>query len=202
MPVSISTVKLGKVPASVMDTRQVDLVAGHADVLQVGARNMQNYALLAELGRVRRPVLLKRGLSATVEELLLAAEHVMARGNPDVMLCERGIRTFESTTRFTLDLSAIPVLRRETHLPVIVDPSHAAGDAQLVPALACAAIAAGADGLMIEVHAEPARARSDRDQALSGDAFERLMADVARFAMCAGRGAPRAPGACRAEAVA
>ena len=174
----------------VVDTRQVDLVAGHADVLQVGARNMQNYALLAELGRVGRPVLLKRGLASTIPEFLLAAEHLMARGNRDVILCERGIRTFEASTRFTLDVSAIPVLRRETHLPVIVDPSHAAGDAALVPALAFAAIAAGADGLMVEVHAAPERAQSDREQALTLPAFEDLMRSSARFAAAAGRCLP------------
>ena len=171
----------------VLDPRQVELVAAHADVLQVGARNMQNYALLAELGRIGRPVLLKRGFASTIGEFLLAAEHVMARGNRDIILCERGMRTFESATRFTLDISAIPVLRRETHLPVIVDPSHAAGDAALVPALALAAIAAGADGLIVEVHARPEVARSDRAQALSLDAFDCLMRDAARFATAAGR---------------
>ena len=175
------------VVTEVMDPRQVELVAAHADVLQVGARNMQNYALLAELGRVGRPVLLKRGFASTIPELLLAAEHIMARGNRDVILCERGMRTFEQSTRFTLDVSAIPVLRRETHLPVIVDPSHAAGDAALVPALAFAAIAAGADGLIVEVHARPELARSDRAQALTPAAFDQLMRGVARFAAAAGR---------------
>src|SRR5207237_2458238 len=140
--------------------------AEHADVLQVGARNMQNFPLLAEVGRVRRPVLLKRGLSATVTELLLAAEYVLARGNRDVILCERGIRTFETATRNTLDISAIPVLKAETHLPVIVDPSHAGGRASLVAPLAFAAIAAGADGLIIEVHPCPEKAMSDGDQSL------------------------------------
>src|SRR6478736_7573452 len=140
------------VVTEVMDTRQVDLVAEHADMMQVGARNMLNFALLAELGRVRRPVLLKRGLSATVKELLMAAEYIMANGNHDVVLCERGIRTYETATRNTLDVAAIPVLKRESHLPVIVDPSHAGGDADLVAPLAFAAIAAGADGLIIEVH--------------------------------------------------
>src|SRR5690606_25375567 len=139
------------VVTEVMDTRHVDLVASYADVLQVGARNMQNFPLLSELGRAGKPVLLKRGLSATLSELLMAAEYVMAQGNGSVILCERGIRTYETATRNTLDVSAIPVLKRETHLPVIVDPSHAAGRAELVQPLALAAIAAGADGLLVEV---------------------------------------------------
>ncbi len=134
------------VVTEVLDTRDVDLVAEHADMLQVGARNMQNFALLAELGRVQRPVLLKRGLSATITELLMAAEYIMAHGNSQVVLCERGIRTFERATRNTLDISAVPVLQRETHLPVIVDPSHAGGDAALVAPLSFAALAAGAAG--------------------------------------------------------
>ena len=175
----------------VMDTRQVELVAEHADVLQVGARNMQNFALLSELGRIRRPVLLKRGLSATVEELLMAAEYIMSQGNRDVVLCERGIRTFETATRNTLDVGAIAVLRRETHLPVVVDPSHAAGRAELVAPLAFAAVAAGADGLMVEVHPDPATALSDGDQSLDPGAFETLMAGVRAFAEAAGRVAPR-----------
>lgn len=169
------------VVTEVMDTRQVDLVAEHADVLQVGARNMQNFSLLAELGRIRRPVLLKRGLSCTVQELLMAAEYIMSQGNSDVILCERGIRTFETATRNTLDLGAIPVLRRETHLPVVVDPSHAAGRADLVAPLAFAAVAAGADGLMIEVHPDPVAARSDGDQSLDLDAFDQLMHGVRAF---------------------
>jgi 3-deoxy-7-phosphoheptulonate synthase len=136
----------------VMDTRQVEQVGEHADMLQIGARNMQNFALLSEVGRIQRPVLLKRGLSATIKELLMAAEYIMAQGNRDVILCERGIRTYETATRNTLDVAAIPVLKRETHLPVIVDPSHAGGRADLVAPLAFAAIAAGADGLIVEVH--------------------------------------------------
>jgi 3-deoxy-7-phosphoheptulonate synthase len=177
----------------VMDTRQVDLVAGYADVLQIGARNMQNFSLLAEVGRVRRPVLLKRGLSATLEELLMAAEHIMARGNSEIVLCERGIRTFETATRNTLDLSAIPVLKRETHLPVLVDPSHAAGRADMVAPLAFGAVAAGADGLIVEVHPTPATARSDGAQSLEPAAFERMMRQLALFAHAAGRslGQPR-----------
>jgi 3-deoxy-7-phosphoheptulonate synthase len=175
------------VVTEVMDTRQVDLVAEHADMLQVGARNMQNFALLAELGRVRRPVLLKRGLSATVKELLMAAEYIMANGNHDVVLCERGIRTYETATRNTLDIAAIPVLKRESHLPVIVDPSHAGGDAALVAPLAFAAIAAGADGLIVEVHPDPERALSDGDQSLAPPAFEDLMHRLGAFAVAAGR---------------
>jgi 3-deoxy-7-phosphoheptulonate synthase len=171
----------------VMDTRQVDLVAEHADMLQVGARNMQNFALLAELGHVRRPILLKRGLSATIKELLMAAEYIMANGNHDIVLCERGIRTYETATRNTLDIAAIPVLKRETHLPVIVDPSHAGGDASLVAPLAFAAIAAGADGLIIEVHPDPENALSDGDQSLAPPAFATMMQQLEAFAAAAGR---------------
>ncbi len=175
------------VVTEVMDTRQVDLVAEHADMLQVGARNMQNFALLAELGRVRRPILLKRGLSATIKELLMAAEYVMANGNHDVVLCERGIRTYETATRNTLDVAAIPVLKRESHLPVIVDPSHAGGDAALVAPLAFAAIAAGADGLIVEVHPDPEHALSDGDQSLAPPAFAEMMRSLDAFASAAGR---------------
>ena len=175
------------VVTEVMDTRQVDIVAEHADVLQVGARNMQNFALLAEVGRTHRPVLLKRGLSATVQELLMAAEYVLAAGNPNVVLCERGIRTFETATRFTFDVAAIPVLKEETHLPVIVDPSHAAGRAALVAPLAAAALAVGADGLIVEVHPAPEQARSDGDQSLSLPAFDALMRHLAPVAAAAGR---------------
>ncbi len=175
------------VVTEVMDTRQVELVARYADLLQVGARNMQNFALLSELGRAGRPVLLKRGLSATVNELLMAAEYIMVEGNRDVILCERGIRTFETATRNTLDVAAIPVLKRETHLPVIVDPSHAAGRADLVAPLAIAAVAAGADGLIVEVHPCPGRALSDGDQSLAPDAFVDLMRRLRPFAEAAGR---------------
>ena len=181
------------VVTEVLDPRQVELVAEHADVLQVGARNMQNFSLLSEVGRVRRPVLLKRGLSATLRELLMAAEYIMAQGNRDVILCERGIRTFETATRNTLDVGAIPVLKAETHLPVVVDPSHAAGRADLVAPLAFAAVAAGADGLIVEVHPDPATARSDGDQSLDLDAFDALMGDLAPFAAAAGRTTPGAP---------
>jgi len=173
-----------------MDTRQVEKVAEHADVLQVGARNMQNFSLLSEVGRVQRPVLLKRGMSATIKELLMAAEYVMAQGNRDVILCERGIRTFETATRNTFDIAAVPVLKSETHLPVIVDPSHAAGRADLVAPLAFAAIAAGADGLIVEVHPCPEQALSDGDQSLTPDAFSVLMQQLRAFATAAGRTMP------------
>jgi 3-deoxy-7-phosphoheptulonate synthase len=176
------------VVTEVLDTRHVDLVAGYADVMQVGARNMQNFALLSELGRIQRPVLLKRGLSATLTELLMAAEYIMAHGNKDVVLCERGIRTFDQTmTRNTLDVAAIPVLKRETHLPVIVDPSHAAGRADLVAPLAFAGIAAGADGLIVEVHSKPEDALSDGDQSLTPRHFDDLMRSLNAFALASGR---------------
>jgi 3-deoxy-7-phosphoheptulonate synthase len=171
----------------VMDTRHVELIAEHADMLQIGARNMQNFALLSEVGRIQRPVLLKRGLSATVRELLMAAEYIMAQGNRDVILCERGIRTFETATRNTLDVAAIPVLKAETHLPVIVDPSHAGGRPELVAPLAFAAIAAGADGLIIEVHPCPEQALSDGDQSLDPAGFALLMERLRPFAAAAGR---------------
>jgi 3-deoxy-7-phosphoheptulonate synthase len=179
------------VVTEVMDTRQVELVAEHTDMLQVGARNMQNFALLAEVGRTQRPVLLKRGLSATIRELLMAAEYIMVQGNHDVVLCERGIRTFETATRNTLDVSAIPVLQSETHLPVIVDPSHAGGRIDLVAPLAFAAVAAGADGLIIEVHPCPEEALSDGDQSLTIEAFGALMQRLRAFAHAAGRTMPR-----------
>jgi 3-deoxy-7-phosphoheptulonate synthase len=175
------------VVSEVVDPRQVERMAEVVDVLQVGARNMQNYALLAEVGASGVPVLLKRGLSATLRELLLAAEHVRVRGNERVILCERGIRTFETATRNTLDVSAVPVLKEETHLPVIVDPSHAGGRAALVTPLALAAVAAGADGLLVEVHPDPATALSDGDQSLPFDAFAELMRRLAPVAAAVGR---------------
>lgn len=178
------------VVTEVMDTRQVEVVGEYADMLQIGARNMQNFSLLSEVGRIQRPVLLKRGLSATIKELLMAAEYIMAQGNRDVILCERGIRTYETATRNTLDVGAIPVLKRETHLPVIVDPSHAAGRADLVAPLAFAAVAAGADGLVIEVHPSPEKALSDGDQSLSFAAFDDLMRNLRPFAEAAGRTIP------------
>ena len=175
------------VVTEVMDTRLVELVARYADMLQVGARNMQNFALLAEVGHTQRPVLLKRGMAATVNELLMAAEHIMTNGNTNIILCERGIRTFETTTRNTLDVGAIPILKRETHLPVIVDPSHAAGIASLVAPLAFAAVAAGADGLIVEVHPNPAEALSDGDQSLTPAQFADLMSSLEKFATAVGR---------------
>lgn len=175
------------VVTEVLDTRHVELVAEHADMLQVGARNMQNFALLAELGRVQRPVLLKRGLAATISELLMAAEYIMAHGNSQIVLCERGIRTFETMTRNTLDISAIPVIKRESHLPIIVDPSHAGGDADLVLPLSLAAIAAGADGLIVEVHPDPESALSDGDQSLTIPAFDELMGRLAPLVEATGR---------------
>jgi 3-deoxy-7-phosphoheptulonate synthase len=169
-----------KIVTEVVAPEDVELVAGHADVLQVGARNMQNFRLLEAVGAQPRPVLLKRGMMATIEELLLAAEYVVAAGNPRVILCERGIRTFERATRNTLDICAVPVLAERTHLPVIVDPSHAAGRRELVPALARAAVAAGADGLIVEVHPDPEHALSDGRQSLSCAAFAEMMATLAR----------------------
>ncbi len=166
------------VVTEVLDPRHVDLVAKYADVLQVGARNMQNFPLLKELGRVRKPVLLKRGFGATIEELLCAAEYILLGGNDQVILCERGIRTFDRLTRFTLDIAAVPLLKELTHLPVIVDPSHAAGKRSLVPPLAKAALAAGADGLMIEVHPRPDEALSDGPQSLTPEMFRELMRDL------------------------
>ena len=148
------------------------------DMIQIGARNMQNFELLKAVGRTDRPALLKRGLSATLEELVMSAEYIMAAGNPNVILCERGIRTFENSMRNTLDISAVPMLKKMTHLPVIIDPSHAAGIAFMVPSLAAAAVAAGADGLMIEVHNDPAHAKSDGAQSLTPDQFDSLMATL------------------------
>ena len=178
------------VVTEVLASEDVDLVARHADMLQVGARNMQNFRLLTAVGEQPKPVLLKRGLMATVEELLLAAEYVVSHGNPRVVLCERGIRTFETATRNTLDISAVPVLRERTHLPVIVDPSHAAGRRELVRPLALAALAAGADGLMVEVHPDPERALSDGRQSLTFDGFDDLVEACARIGTACGRVAP------------
>jgi 3-deoxy-7-phosphoheptulonate synthase len=166
----------------VLGVEQIEAVAAMADLLQVGARNMQNFPLLQALGRAGRPVLLKRGLSATINEWLAAAEYILAAGNPDVILCERGIRTFETATRSTLDVAAVPVVKELSHLPVIVDPSHAAGNRRLVPALARAAVAAGADGLLIEVHPDPDHALSDGAQSLTP---EQLTATVNRCRMMA-----------------
>lgn len=175
------------VVTEVMDVRQIERVMLHADMLQVGARNMQNFTLLTELGQCGKPILLKRGPSARLDELLLAAEYLMAHGNSEVVLCERGIRTFETATRNTLDVSAVPVLKQLTHLPVIVDPSHAGGRADLVLPLALAAIAAGADGLIVEVHPEPPTALSDAEQQLTFAQFATLMRRVAMIAVATGR---------------
>ncbi len=165
------------VVSEIVDIRHLELFED-VDVLQVGARNMDNYELLSELGRQSKPIILKRGVSATVKELLLAAEYVMKGGNDQIILCERGIRTFETATRNTLDLSAVPVLKGMTHLPVIVDPSHATGAYSLVPPMALAAVAAGADGLMVEVHNEPAEALSDGPQSITMERFEKLMESI------------------------
>jgi 3-deoxy-7-phosphoheptulonate synthase len=172
-----------KVVTEVMSTDTVDLVADYADILQVGARNMQNYPLLERLGQVQRPVMLKRALSGTIKEWLMAAEYIVAKGNPRVMLCERGIRTFETATRNTLDINAVPVLKSLTHLPVIVDPSHGIGIRKHVGAIARAGIAAGADGIMVEVHPRPERALSDGHQSLSIPEFDELMREVRVIAL-------------------
>ncbi len=175
------------VVTEVMASEDVELVAHYADVLQVGARNMQNYRLLEAVGQTNRPVLLKRGASATMEELLLAAEYILNEGNPNVMLCERGIRTFESHTRFTLPLATVPYLHHKTHLPVVIDPSHGTGHTYLVPDMAAAAVAAGADGLIIEVHPDPERALSDGYQSLNFQQFEETMAKCRKVAEALGK---------------
>jgi 3-deoxy-7-phosphoheptulonate synthase len=176
-----------KLITEVMDISQIELIDRYADFFQVGARNMQNFTLLRELGRTRKPVMLKRGISATIEEWLLSAEYILAGGNCDVMLCERGIRTFESYTRNTLDISAIPVVQQLSHLPVIVDPSHGTGRRDKVTPMARAAVAAGADGLLIEVHSDPDHARSDGAQSLFPTQFDRLMAELRIIAPAIGR---------------
>ena len=175
------------VVTEVMDTSQVELVARYADILQIGARNMQNFNLLREVGKAEKPVLLKRGFSATVTEFLMAAEYIMSEGNEQVILCERGIRTFSDHTRFTLDLTAVPALKRETHLPVIVDPSHATGKRDMVIPMARAAIAAGADGIMVEVHHQPDKALSDGPQALFPQQFAQLMREIEVISGAIGR---------------
>ena len=166
----------------VMDTRDVEMIADVSDVLQIGARNTQNFALLKAVGRFKKPVLLKRGISGTIEELLMSAEYIMSQGNPNVILCERGIRTFEKATRNTLDLNAVPVLKALTHLPVAVDPSHGTGISSLVPTMALASTAAGADSLMIEVHPNPRKATSDGAQTLDFNQFGKMMTDVEKVA--------------------
>jgi 3-deoxy-7-phosphoheptulonate synthase len=165
----------------------VTLVAQYADILQVGARNMQNFALLHAVGEIQKPVLLKRGMMSTIEELLMAAEYILSHGNQRVILCERGIRTFETATRNTFDINAIPVLKTLTHLPVVADPSHGTGKWELVAPVARGAVAAGADGLLIEVHCDPAHALSDGAQSLKPDNFARMVTDVRRVADAVGR---------------
>jgi 3-deoxy-7-phosphoheptulonate synthase len=175
------------VVTEVTDTHDVPLVAKYSDILQVGSRNMQNFVLLSAVGKAGCPVVLKRGFSCTVTEWLTAADYILAEGNNNVILCERGIRTFEDTTRFSLDISSIPVIKRASHLPVIVDPSHAAGHYQLVPSLARAAVAAGADGLLIEVHPNPKEALVDGLQSLTPSDFARLMKEIRAIAASLGR---------------
>ena len=173
--------------SEVMDTRQVELVSQYADILQVGSRNMQNFPLLAEVGQSKKPVLLKRGMMATIDEYLFAAEYLLNQGNEQVILCERGIRTFETSTRNTLDLSAIPVLKDLSHLPVFADPSHGTGHRWLVPDMAKAAVAVGADGLLVEVHNNPEEALCDGSQSLHPEEFEKMMADISKIAEAVGR---------------
>jgi 3-deoxy-7-phosphoheptulonate synthase len=175
------------VVTEVVAPEDVELVAAHADMLQIGARNMQNFRLLSEVGAQPLPVLLKRGISSSIEELLLAAEYVVSAGNPRVILCERGIRTFETATRNTFDVSAVPVLKQKTHLPVIVDPSHAAGERSLVPPLAAAGVAAGADGVLVEVHNDPDSALSDGPQSLTIPGFTAMMSQLKAIADATGR---------------
>lgn len=170
------------VVTEVMEIGQIDLVAHYSDMLQIGTRNMQNFNLLKAVGKTKKPVLLKRGMSATIKEFLLAAEYILSNGNPNVVLCERGIRTFETETRNTLALATVPLVKELSHLPIIVDPSHGTGKASLVKPMAKAAIAAGADGLMIEVHPHPEEALSDGDQSLTPDQFKDLMKEVKRIA--------------------
>lgn len=179
-----------KVVTEVMDRSQIGLVEQYSDVLQVGARNMQNFSFLKELGKASKPVLLKRGLSATIEEWLMSAEYILAGGNMQVILCERGIRTFETATRNTMDIGAIPVIKKKSHLPIIADPSHAIGIRDKVIPMARAAVAAGADGLIIEVHNDPDHAKSDGAQSLFPDQFTQMMAEVRIIAQAIGRRVP------------
>ena len=176
-----------QVVTEIVDTHDVELFAEYVDLIQIGSRNMQNFALLTAVGKTKRPVVLKRGFSCTVTEWLTAADYILAEGNSDVILCERGIRTFEDSTRFSLDLSSIAVIKKYSHLPIIVDPSHAAGHASLVPSLAKGAIAAGADGLMVEVHPNPAEALVDGLQSLTIADFARLMEELGPIAKAVGR---------------
>ncbi len=175
------------VQTEVMDSSEADLIGEYADILQVGARNVQNFSLLKKVGQMKKPAFLKRGMSTSLEEFLMSAEYILSQGNPDVILCERGIRTFENATRNTLDLTAVPLLKELSHLPVVVDPSHATGMWRLVPPMAKAAVAAGADGLMLEVHPKPSEAFSDGAQSLKPKVFDQLMRDLVSFANAAGR---------------
>ena len=189
-----------KLVTEVMDVSQIDLVERYADMLQVGARNMQNYSLLRELGRRRTPILLKRGISATIEEWLLSSEYILSGGNTDVVLCERGIRTFETYTRNTLDISAVPVIHKLSHLPIVADPSHGTGLRNKVAPMARAAVAAGADGLIIEVHPDPDHAKSDGAQSMFPEQFDRLMAELRIIAPAIGRSICVEPAARRVPA--
>ncbi|NQU73163.1 MAG: 3-deoxy-7-phosphoheptulonate synthase [Candidatus Omnitrophica bacterium] len=175
------------VVTELMDTRDAELVAKYADIIQIGARNIQNFNLLKEVGQMKKPVLLKRGMSSTIKEFLMSAEYILSEGNFNVILCERGIRTFENFTRFTLDISAVPVIKSQSHLPIIVDPSHATGKWGLVSPVSMAAIAAGADGLIIEVHPNPEEAMSDGAQSLLPENFEKLMQDLRKVTEAVGR---------------
>jgi 3-deoxy-7-phosphoheptulonate synthase len=175
------------VVTEIVATDHAALLRDYVDVLQIGARNMQNFSLLKEVGRSKLPVMLKRGMAATIKDLLMSAEYILSEGNFNVLLCERGIRTFETYTRNTLDLNAVPVLRAETHLPVVVDPTHGIGLKEHVPAMALAAVAAGADALMVEVHHSPETAKSDGEQALLPDEFTDLMQRVRKVAEAVGR---------------
>jgi 3-deoxy-7-phosphoheptulonate synthase len=170
-----------------MNVNDVKLVEEYADIIQVGARNVQNFDLLKEVGKAKKPVLLKRGLATSIQELLMSAEYIMTNGNYNVMLCERGIRTFETSTRFTLDLNAVPVMRHLSHLPIIVDPSHGVGIREYIPALARAAVAVGADGLIIEVHPKPEEALSDGPQSLLPEQFAQMMGELRGIAASIGR---------------
>jgi len=170
-----------KIVTEVMDTREVELVAKYADILQIGSRNMQNFALLKEVGKSGYPVLLKRGMSATVEEWLYAADYIRAEGNGNIILCERGIRTFSDHTRYTLDLSVVPYIKKHSDLPIVVDPSHATGDSSLVIPMARAALAAGCDGLMLEVHPRPEKALCDGPQSLTLEQFKEFMAEIKNY---------------------
>jgi 3-deoxy-7-phosphoheptulonate synthase len=176
-----------KTVTEVMDIRDIDVVSNHADILQIGTRNMQNFNLLKEVGKTKKPVLLKRGMSATVKEFLLATEHIMKNGNSQVILCERGIRTFETETRNTLALATVPLVKELSHLPIVVDPSHSTGKPSLVAAVTKAAIAAGADGILIDVHPNPQEALCDGDQAIKPDAFAKVMEELKPIAKAVGR---------------